>query len=88
MSRLSNSAYILNLLCITLLEWKNKEYLNNCLQNISPGFTGLKPLDGFMCISIKWVPGAPKELVDNSKLSPWNRCKKLRHFNSIYWQLP
>ena len=86
MSYLSYSAY-LNLLCITLSEWRSNEIIK-CLPITPPGFAGSKPLGGFMVRSIKRVPGTPRDLVLKSKLSPWNGCTGMRHLNSIHWKLP
>ena len=69
MSYLSSSAYILNLLNITLFEWKNKEIIT-CLPITNPGFAGSKPPGGSIVRSIKIVPEVPRDLVPNSKLTP------------------
>ena len=87
MSHLSYSFYILNTLFITLLEWGSNELIT-CLPITNPGFAGSEPIGDFMVRSIKWVPETPRDLVGNGKLSPWNDCTRLRHFNSIYLKLP
>ena len=78
MSYLSYSPYISHLLYIALSEWKSDEIIK-CLPITNSGFAGSKPLGG-----LKRVPGTPRNLVANIKLSPWNGCRRLRHLNSVH----
>ena len=55
MSYLSYSAYILNLFCIALFEWRSSE-ITKCIPITNPGFAALKPLGGLMVPSTKRVP--------------------------------
>ena len=87
MSYLSYSAYILNILYISLLEWRSNEVIKY-LSITNPEFAGSKSPGGFMVRSIKRVSETPRGLVVNTKLSLWNDCTGLRHLNSIYWKLP
>ena len=74
MSYLSYSAYILNILCIALLQWKSNESIK-WLPITNQGFPDLKTVGVFMVRLIKRVPGTPRDSVVNSKLSPWNDRK-------------
>ena len=67
MSYLSYPAYVLNLLYITLFRWKSNEIIK-CLPVTNSGFPGSRPPGGFMVISIKRVPGIPRDLIVNCLL--------------------
>ena len=83
MSYLSYSAYIFHILYIALLYWKINESIK-LLPITSPGFTDLRPLGVFMVRLIKRVAGTSRDLVVNSKLSPWNECTGLSGLNWIH----
>ena len=81
MSYLSYPAYILNILYITLFKWKSNKIIK-CLPVTNSGFAGSRPPGAFMFISIKRVPGIPRDLIVNCFLEM--TLQGSRHLSSIH----
>ena len=85
MSYLSYLVYILNLLYIVFEGVMSSPKFNNqAFINDQSRVCWFKVTRCFMVRLNKRVPESTRDLVVNSKLSPWNGCTGLRHLNSVH----